>query len=77
MTFFLPISSALALPLVGAYLVSPPGPAAPGTTADCSAWAQQSYSLTCLDIETYLGITQAEFEAWVSNCRFLVFSSSS
>ena len=49
------------------YLVAVPsgGIAAPGTTADCSAWVQQSYSLTCELIEVYFNITEAEFELWV------------
>ncbi|KAF5869956.1 uncharacterized protein Bfra_010101 [Botrytis fragariae] len=41
-----------------------PGTAAPGASEDCSAWVQQSYSLTCADIEAYYGITEVEFEAW-------------
>jgi hypothetical protein len=52
--------------LVRAYLVTPPGAAAPGSTADCSEWVQQSYSLTCAIIEEFYGLTAAEFEAWVS-----------
>ncbi|GIJ99590.1 hypothetical protein Aspvir_001724 [Aspergillus viridinutans] len=50
--------------LVGAYLVSPPGTAAPGTTADCSEWIEYSSSLTCALIEQLFGMTEAEFEEW-------------
>ncbi|RHZ45036.1 uncharacterized protein CDV56_102610 [Aspergillus thermomutatus] len=51
-------------PLVGAYLVSPPGTAAPGTTADCSEWIEYSSSLTCALIEQLFGMTEAQFEEW-------------
>jgi hypothetical protein len=54
------------LSLVHGYLVSLPGTAAPGTTDDCSEWIEYSSSLTCALIEQYFGMTEAEFEAWVS-----------
>lgn len=63
------VSTALAIHFASAqYLVAPPdgGTAAPGASADCSAWVQQSYALTCEGIEAYYGITEANFEAWVS-----------
>ena len=69
MKFALLIST-FAVHLAGAqYLVSPPdgGTAAPGASPECSAWVQQSYSLTCEDIEEYFEITEAEFEEWVRN----------
>jgi hypothetical protein len=52
--------------LVGAYLVSPPGTAAPGTTEDCTQWVEYSSGLTCELLETYFGMTEAEFEEWVT-----------
>jgi hypothetical protein len=61
------ISSTIVLPVVGAYLVSPPGTAAPGTSSECSKWVEYSSSLTCALIEEYYSITEAEFEAWVSH----------
>ncbi|PNY28156.1 LysM domain-containing protein [Tolypocladium capitatum] len=60
------ISAALALRLVDAYLVSPPGTPAPGATKDCTGWVQQSYGLTCATIEKFYGMSTAQFEAWVS-----------
>ncbi|KAH8598447.1 hypothetical protein B0O99DRAFT_738710 [Bisporella sp. PMI_857] len=57
-------SAVVALPLVGAYLVSPDGTAAPGTTSACSEWVQDSYSLTCAIIERFYGMTEAQFEEW-------------
>ncbi|KAJ8069030.1 hypothetical protein OCU04_002704 [Sclerotinia nivalis] len=57
-------SYALSLHLVGAYLVTPDGPAAPGSTSACSEWVEQSYDITCAIIEEFYGLTEAEFEAW-------------
>lgn len=51
--------------LAGAYLVTPPGTVAPGTTDDCSKWVEYSSGLTCSYIEKLYGMTEAEFEAWV------------
>lgn len=49
------------------YLVAPPdgGTAAPGASPDCSYWIQQSYSLSCADIEAYFSISEATFESYV------------
>jgi hypothetical protein len=67
MMFFNLIWGPLAvLSLVQGYLVCPPGTAAPGTTDDCSGWIEYSSSLTCALIEQYFGMTEAKFEAWVS-----------
>lgn len=60
------ISSVLFFSQARAYLVSPPGAAAPGATAECSEWVQESYSLTCTIIEEFYGLTVAQFQAWVS-----------
>ncbi|KAK6837970.1 hypothetical protein PG987_006251 [Apiospora arundinis] len=54
------LSSVLALGLVDAYL----GTAAPGATQSCSAWVQDSYSLTCEAITKALGITLQQFQYW-------------
>ncbi|KAL4983791.1 hypothetical protein BDW68DRAFT_181273 [Aspergillus falconensis] len=48
----------------GAYLVSPPGTAAPGTTEDCTQWVEYSSGLTCELLETYFGMMEAGFEEW-------------
>ncbi|RWA06976.1 hypothetical protein EKO27_g8135 [Xylaria grammica] len=73
------LSSALALSLAEAYLVAPPGTAAPGASSQCSEWIEMSYGLTCAIIERIYGITAAEFEAWNpyvtqlgSSCKMLV-----
>ncbi|KAL6867810.1 carbohydrate-binding module family 50 protein [Trichoderma novae-zelandiae] len=58
------LSAALAFSLADAYLVSPPGAAAPGTTSSCSGWIQMSYALTCEIIEQYYGMTEAQFVSW-------------
>lgn len=60
------LSSILAVRLAAAYLVSPDGTAAPGANSDCSEWVQDSYALTCAIIEEIYGITEAQFEEWVS-----------
>lgn len=60
------VSSALAFRAADAYLVAPPGTAAPGATQSCSDWVQQSYGLTCAIIEKFYGMTDAQFQAWVS-----------
>lgn len=62
------LASALALCLVDAYLVTPPGTPAPGAASACSAWVQASYGLTCDIIYRFYGMTAAEFEEWVSKC---------
>lgn len=48
-----------------AYLVSPPGAVAPGTTSECSNWVGYNSLWGCENIEVLFGITAAEFEAWV------------
>ncbi|KAK1766314.1 hypothetical protein QBC33DRAFT_542494 [Phialemonium atrogriseum] len=58
------LSSVFALHLAEGYLVSPPGTPAPGAAADCSAWVQNSYSLTCDIVERFFGMSLAQFEAW-------------
>ncbi|GAQ08984.1 hypothetical protein ALT_6305 [Aspergillus lentulus] len=58
------LASALALCLVDAYLVTPPGTPAPGAASACSAWVQASYGLTCDIIHRFYGMTAAEFEEW-------------
>jgi hypothetical protein len=55
----------LVFPLVGAYLVPPPGTVGPGTTSECSGWADYASLVTCSIAEEQYGITEAEFEAWV------------
>ncbi|KAL3478310.1 hypothetical protein BJX99DRAFT_256635 [Aspergillus californicus] len=54
----------LLVPLVGAYIVSPSGDAAPGTTEDCTRWVEYSASLTCGWIQKLFGMTEAQFEEW-------------
>ncbi|OBT64730.1 hypothetical protein VE03_05914 [Pseudogymnoascus sp. 23342-1-I1] len=54
----------LATSITEAYLVSPAGTAAPGTTEDCTQWVEYSSGLTCALLETYFGMTEAEFEEW-------------
>ncbi|KAL6230022.1 hypothetical protein BDW75DRAFT_234733 [Aspergillus navahoensis] len=54
----------LATSRAGAYLVSPPGTAAPGTTEDCTQWVEYSSGLTCELLESYFGMMEAEFEEW-------------
>lgn len=51
---------------LAAYLVAPDGTAAPGASTDCSEWVQDSYDLTCAIVEEFYGITEAEYEQWVS-----------
>jgi hypothetical protein len=53
-------------PLVAGYLTSPPGSPGPDTNSDCSGWVQYSSGLTCTAVEQKYGITEAQFEAWVS-----------
>lgn len=61
-----------------AYLVAPDGTAAPGASTDCSEWVQDSYDLTCAIVEEFYGITEAEYEEWVSSpCPLASFSCSS
>jgi hypothetical protein len=55
----------LTVPLAAGYLISPPGNAAPGTTASCSGWVKYSTGMTCGSITNTYGITEAEFESWV------------
>ncbi|OKL55215.1 hypothetical protein UA08_09512 [Talaromyces atroroseus] len=62
--FYRVVYALVSIKLVGAYLVTPPGTAAPGTTSACSEWVQMSYALTCEIIESYFGLTAAEFEEW-------------
>ncbi|GAM42975.1 hypothetical protein TCE0_044r17416 [Talaromyces pinophilus] len=57
-------SMGIALPVVSAYLVAPPGVAAPGTTSQCSAWVAYSSSLTCASIEESYGISSGNFASW-------------
>ncbi|KAJ0413108.1 hypothetical protein BJY00DRAFT_320114 [Aspergillus carlsbadensis] len=54
----------LPISLAAAYLVCPPGTAAPGTTDDCTQWVEYSSGLTCELLETLFGMTEAEFEEW-------------
>jgi hypothetical protein len=54
-----------ALPLVAGYLVSPPGTAYPGASADCSGWVEGTTGLSCADVEEAYYITESEFESWV------------
>ncbi|OOQ86161.1 hypothetical protein PEBR_22597 [Penicillium brasilianum] len=68
----------VATSLAEAYLVSPAGTAAPGTTEDCTQWVEYSTGLTCTLLETYFGMTEAEFEEWnpivtelVDDCELL------
>jgi hypothetical protein len=70
MNFSYLLVSIFVIPFVEAYLVSPPGVAAPGADADCSEWVEQSYGLTCAIIEEFYGMTEAQFEAWVSKRPF-------
>ncbi|RHZ66291.1 hypothetical protein CDV55_107103 [Aspergillus turcosus] len=50
--------------IASAYLVPPPGTAAPGTNADCSAWVIAGPGVTCaLVLEAYR-ISEADFEDW-------------
>ncbi|OKL56098.1 hypothetical protein UA08_08661 [Talaromyces atroroseus] len=56
--------SLLVLPAVRAYLVAPPGVAAPGTTEDCSEWVAYSDDLNCPIIEADYGLTPSQFETW-------------
>lgn len=65
--FYLTLT-ALALRPVDAYLVSPPGTAAPGANEDCSGWVYNAYKLSCDAVVNYYGITLGEFEEWVSRC---------
>jgi hypothetical protein len=60
--------SALALRQVGAYLVTPPGTAAPGANVDCSEWVDAVADLTCADVESTYSLTEADYEAYVSIC---------
>lgn len=67
------ILSALSLPLgqAAAYLVTPDGTPAPGSTEDCSYWIAYIEYATCELIEEVYQITAAEFEEWVSDDCFL------
>ncbi|ETS06285.1 LysM domain-containing protein [Trichoderma reesei RUT C-30] len=65
------LSAALALNVADAYLVNPPGAAAPGTTSSCSGWIQKSYGLTCEIIEQYYGMTEEQFESWNPSVNLL------
>ncbi|KAI3329474.1 LysM domain protein [Ustulina deusta] len=56
--------SSIVLPSTGAYLVSPPGTAAPGATAQCSAWVQASYGVTCEIIERVYGMSEDQLISW-------------
>lgn len=58
--------SSIVLPSTGAYLVSPPGTAAHGATAQCSAWVQASYGVTCEIIERVYGMSEDQLISWVS-----------
>ncbi|KAH8669054.1 hypothetical protein BX600DRAFT_497018 [Xylariales sp. PMI_506] len=53
-----------ALQRATAYVVDPPGTAAPGAPDDCSGWVQDSYGLTCDSIEATYGVSAADFESW-------------
>lgn len=66
MKFISSISLALAAQLSSAYLVSPPGTAAPGATNECSKWTEDTNGLTCDILVEYYGFTLAQFEEWVS-----------
>ncbi|KAL7817794.1 carbohydrate-binding module family 50 protein [Trichoderma gracile] len=69
-TFSLPFA-ALAFRLTDAYLVNPPGAAAPGTTSDCSGWVQSSSALTCEIIEQKYGMTEVQFVSWNPSVNML------
>ncbi|KAH7346764.1 LysM domain-containing protein [Rhexocercosporidium sp. MPI-PUGE-AT-0058] len=58
------LSSAPVLGQAGAYLVTPDGTPAPGSSVYCSLWVQDSYALTCAIIEKFYGLTEALFEEW-------------
>lgn len=46
---------------------SPTGPTDPNVAGGCGYWANDVASTdTCASIESYFGITQAEFVSWVS-----------
>jgi hypothetical protein len=68
MKIFVPITFALALifPVAQAYLVDPPGTAAPGASSSCSGWAQASYGMTCSIIERLFGMTEVQLKQWAS-----------
>ncbi|KAL4733439.1 hypothetical protein BDV11DRAFT_175699 [Aspergillus similis] len=55
---------ALRLGHVAAYLVSPDGTPAPGSTEDCSYWIEYIQYATCELIEEVYGLTAEEFEEW-------------
>lgn len=65
MKFLRVLSSALALRLAEAYLVAPPGPAAPGASSQCSAWVESSYGLSCEIVMRFYGLSLAQFIEWV------------
>lgn len=58
--------ASIAVSLVSGYLVAPPGTAAPGTTDSCSKWVMAISGMTCEMVESAYGITEADFESWVS-----------
>ncbi|PWY70846.1 hypothetical protein BO94DRAFT_609132 [Aspergillus sclerotioniger CBS 115572] len=60
------VLAALSLPLgqAAAYLVTPPGTPAPGSTEDCSYWIAYIEHATCELIEEVYQITAAQFEEW-------------
>jgi hypothetical protein len=60
------LASALAFIVADAYLVTPPGTVAPGAISTCSEWVQASYGMTCEIIHRLFGMTDTEFELWVS-----------
>jgi hypothetical protein len=60
------LASVLAFSQADAYLVTPPGTVAPGAISTCSEWVQASYGMTCDIIHRLFGMTDAEFELWVS-----------
>lgn len=60
------LAPAVLFRLASAYLVSPPGTAAPGASDRCSAWVKASYGLSCEIIGRFWGMSQAEFEEWAS-----------
>ncbi|KAL6891177.1 hypothetical protein HDV57DRAFT_484731 [Trichoderma longibrachiatum] len=65
------LSVVLAFSLADAYLVNPPGAAAPGTTSSCSGWIEKSYALTCEIIEQYYGMTEDQFVSWNPSVKLL------
>ncbi|PYI04037.1 hypothetical protein BO78DRAFT_450237 [Aspergillus sclerotiicarbonarius CBS 121057] len=65
-SFSLPPLALLFSSLAGAYLVPPPGTAAPGANPNCSAWIIAGPAVTCALVLEAARISEADFEDWVS-----------